>query len=497
MLKSVALNIRVINKICAVLVRTGDFIEYLDNRDVGRLGRICAIIVDDNQKYHLKVQPVLRAGEASMNFQSTEPTLDNEVWLVECALSLIHPSRVLRKVTIWLTDLVKPPQYEYKATTILYRFQGHPQTRPLSKHHLHPSEYVLECTRPPDIPELKIFIKLYYDDFGSHRNVYHKLGGVYFQLGNFPRSVRSMLCNHFVLGFVPFGGTFDDFIRPFLEDVQKLQDGFEMTIHEKKYWISGGLGVTTGDLPQGNDLAGVMRQNAKHGCRVCLAERNNWTNENINTAALGRYLYLTNQQFDEITSTLRKSHKEEVARMYGLRVQRPILDKLWRDRTLQCAFDVYHAISGIIGRLLDCTLNSFASSTHGKLLSFWKSFEVPHNWHKLPNPIIHRRHFTMSDNLRLAMILPFILHRFLTPRGIKTDSLYQLKEHLGCQTDYDVVNSIIKCWKCVSCMAAAAFQPVVHGNVGYSKLEQYFCAARNSLVQVGLHFISIYSKVQH
>ena len=68
-----------------------------------------------------------------------------------------------------------------------------------------------------------------------------------------------MLKNYFILGFVPFGVTFDDFIKPFIEEIKLLERGQIMNIQGQDYWIIAGLGVVTADLPQGNDLAGVKR----------------------------------------------------------------------------------------------------------------------------------------------------------------------------------------------------------------------------------------------
>ncbi|CAB5187060.1 unnamed protein product [Rhizophagus irregularis] len=39
-----------------------------------------------------------------------------------------------------------------------------------------------------------------------------------------------------------------------------------MTIDNEQVWVSGGLGITIADLPQGNDLAGTLGHNATHGC---------------------------------------------------------------------------------------------------------------------------------------------------------------------------------------------------------------------------------------
>ena len=136
--------------------------------------------------------------------------------------------------------------------------KGSSKIRNISLEDQHFAEYIT-TTSPPshEIPVLKLFIDLYYDDFGTYRNVYHSLGGVYIQFGNMPMFMRKSLKNHFVIGFVPFGGNFDEFIQPFIMEMKSLERGQIMNIQGQDYWIIAGLGVVTADLPQGNDLAGV------------------------------------------------------------------------------------------------------------------------------------------------------------------------------------------------------------------------------------------------
>jgi len=69
---------------------------------------------------------------------------------------------------------------------------------------------------------------------GTFRNVYHTLGhtlgGVYIQIGNMPFAAeRNRLKNHFVLGFVPFGGCFNEFIKPFIKEMKELEwEGYSL-----------------------------------------------------------------------------------------------------------------------------------------------------------------------------------------------------------------------------------------------------------------------------
>ncbi|GET61098.1 hypothetical protein GLOIN_2v1776429 [Rhizophagus irregularis DAOM 181602=DAOM 197198] len=143
-------------------------------------------------------------------------------------------------------------------------------------------------------------------------NVYHSLGGVYVQFGNMPARQRKLLKNHFVLG-----------IR-----TRKL-----MEVNGQDAWVIAGLGVVTADLPQGNDMCGVLRHNANKGCRTCTASRESLTNFSQDVPATSRYHHITDDQFKEIF--------DEPA------------------TTRQRRLYVYHATAGKIGRLLKLTANYF------------------------------------------------------------------------------------------------------------------------------------------
>ncbi|CAB5180448.1 unnamed protein product [Rhizophagus irregularis] len=52
------------------------------------------------------------------------------------------------------------------------------------------------------------------------------------------------------------------------------------------------------DLPQGNDLAGILRQNANYGYRTCEVFKENLTEIDYDIKKHGRYHHLTNNYFD-------------------------------------------------------------------------------------------------------------------------------------------------------------------------------------------------------
>jgi len=50
-----------------------------------------------------------------------------------------------------------------------------------------------------------------------------------------------------------------------------------MKVQGQDAWVIADLGVVTSDLPQGNDMTGVLRHNAKKGCRTCTVSHESLT----------------------------------------------------------------------------------------------------------------------------------------------------------------------------------------------------------------------------
>ena len=45
--------------------------------------------------------------------------------------------------------------------------------------------------------------------------------------------MRKLLKNHFLLGFVPFGKNFNEFIQPFIMEMKALERGQIMNVQER------------------------------------------------------------------------------------------------------------------------------------------------------------------------------------------------------------------------------------------------------------------------
>ena len=397
----------------------------------------------------MRIQRVLSYDELPGIFKGISRqnrSLAGEVWLQDEPFQIVTNSQIIEKATVIIGFQQHIPEDTLQITEIIYKHNTRWRIRDVTLSYQHPADYIKIRPPPYNIPIYKLFVDLYYDDFGTYRNVYHSLGGVYIQFGNMPAHFRKLIKNHFVLGFVPFGGNFNEFVLPFIHEMKKLEQGIIMTVNGKDAWIIASLGVVTADLPQGNDLVGVKRHNAIKGCRTCTISQESYTNVEQDVLATSRYHHIVNMQFEEILQESIISRQRELCKKYGLRPQPSILDELKRERHLQTPQDVYHATAGKISRLLNLTCELFSKEGENDFIKTWKEFEKPKKWSRIPNPISHRDSFMMSDYLRLAMIMPFLLYNFLKTSSLKNNELKAIQQRIGAQKINTAKNVIISCW---------------------------------------------------
>ncbi|PKB98811.1 hypothetical protein RhiirA5_430767 [Rhizophagus irregularis] len=273
-----------------------------------------------------------------------------------------------------------------------------------------------------------------------------------------PLAERRHLKNHFVLGFVPFGGSFDEFIKPFIREMKVLENGKIMNIQGNECVVIASIGDITADLPQGNDMVGVKRHGANRGCRTCNATKDSLTSNKLDLQLISRYHHQSNKQFKEISEALTITERKAIATEYGLQLNPPLLNQLKRERHLQSPQDVYHITAGKVLRFLKITLEAFSPEGKSELIEVWKSFEYPKTWKKLPNPISHIDSFMMSDCLQLTMMLPFILNRFLKNNHFKNSDFELFKRQTGVTQNDFAVKLWLKCWIMVAKTTAIVFK---------------------------------------
>ncbi|GBC17906.2 hypothetical protein GLOIN_2v1790940 [Rhizophagus irregularis DAOM 181602=DAOM 197198] len=383
--------------ISEVIYQSGDFVYYHDN-GLKKLGRLRAILKDENGNYELRVQLILNYDDLPGNIKGLSRrrrSLTGEVWFQDEPFITIITSQILEKVTIMMTykhQII--PEGSLRITEIIYKCNDRWHVRDAKLSYQHPSDYISVRNPPSSMPVYKLFLDLYYDDFGIFRNVYYSLGGVYIQFGNMPTHQRKLIKNHFVLEFIPFGRNFNEFMVPFVSEIKKFEKGKIMTVQGQDAWVIAGLGLVTADLPQGNDMAG-----------------------------------------ESLKSVISK--RGQLYTEYGLRSSPTlILDKLKRERHLQMPQDIYHATAGKIGRLLKLTCELFSQEGEDDFAKIWKNFEIPK---------------------KLAMIMPFLLNRFLKESSLKNNEAATIRQRIDVVRISLVLKAIISCWVHVAKTMKAVF----------------------------------------
>jgi hypothetical protein len=313
----------------------GEFVEFIDNsnqreRRFGRIEAIVSLLLpqdSDHPQDALKMSRLLRHDELGIYCSHARSRRGHkELWMIEEDYQIIPPDHILGRVLVWLKDLPQPTFYDFYVSEILYRnaTTNRLQIRAVNLRHRHPSEYVV-APNPSPVGNMKVFkfmIDIYNDDFGTFRNVYHSLGGIYIQIGNMPFNLRKQLKNHFIVGFIPFGGHFDDVMRPLLQELRRLEKGIAMKMNDETVWVIALIGLVTADMPQGNDLCDVKKQGALYGCRNCLAPKDRLTDNTFDWICGARFHHVTNEHFVQLQTLIdqgvTKVEINNFARRYGL-----------------------------------------------------------------------------------------------------------------------------------------------------------------------------------
>ncbi|CAB4415967.1 unnamed protein product [Rhizophagus irregularis] len=251
-------------------------------------------------------------------------------------------------------------------------------------------------------------------------------------------------------------------------------------------WVTGGIGCITADLPQGNDLAGVKQHGANHGCRTCNVSNSQYTDLNYNYVKNARFQQQTNEHIAEIKSQSSKRDQDRLATEYGLIEPGPLNTLKW-DQHIQTPQDPYHSMAGKAWTLLDATFNVFNTNGENEFLKHWRIIEKPSHWSRMPNPVRHRQSFMFSDILRIAMLMPFILKRFLKSHYIKTEALNKWQENLGIRRNL-VVSNLQTCWTIEAKVLKLAFSVTMTEN-NYQKLQEMLKKEREILIRALRHLI--------
>ncbi|CAB5384714.1 unnamed protein product [Rhizophagus irregularis] len=208
-----------------------------------------------------------------------------------------------------------------------------------------------------------------------------------------------------------------------------------------------------------------------------------------------KYCHITDLQYQEIKHAITRSAKKNLAKKYGLCLEKNILDHLIRNRHVQTPQDPFHCLAGLVRRLLDETFNSMNCEGHSEFIKEWRVFEVPSIWNRLQNPITHRDSYWMNDSLRLAMIIPYILTRAINHRHYKAEVLTRIKNDCLLSSQVQVPGIIVNCWVKMAKACKYVFKTPYVVNTDYNDytiLRKIFERAIVALLKV---FGTVFSKL--
>ncbi|CAB5190902.1 unnamed protein product [Rhizophagus irregularis] len=163
----------------------------------------------------------------------------------------------------------------------------------------------------------------------------------------------------------------DEVLQPIIKDIQELEKGYELEINNQRVWVSGGLGVITSDLPEGNKQAGVKNHNVNYGCRNCMIHHNDLHDIFFDIAKHGRYHHKTTLQIADIKNAQTQTERDFLATEYGIRENPSIFDKVMRDRHLQCPHDPFHCMGGMAREMLQATFEILTAVGEEEFLKTW------------------------------------------------------------------------------------------------------------------------------
>ncbi|CAB5371849.1 unnamed protein product [Rhizophagus irregularis] len=301
----------------SVMYNLGDFITYYDRNSNTSInyGRIIGFVIYDKTKcFLIKAERILDFNSLPNLLKSRQRKnqINNtqKLWMTD-ENEMIELNWIESKINVWLMDTKKPNNYDYCINEIVYKSNNKWNTRSVDLRHKHPIEYTPIRKISDELPVFKFFLDIYIDKFGPFR-------------------------------FIPFGANCNDILKPIIEDIKELENGFEMDLDNKRIWITGGLGNITSDLPEGNEQAGIKNHNANHGCRICTIHHDELNNMSFDLAMGGRYHHKTSLQFVELDNAQTHGEREFLSQQYGIRNKPSIFDNVTHDRHLQCPHDVFH-----------------------------------------------------------------------------------------------------------------------------------------------------------
>ena len=208
-------------------------------------------------------------------------------------------------------------------------------------------------------------IQLFYDDaelgnpLGSKKGT-NKLAFFYWTLLNLPPKFRSNLRSIMLLGCIStdllkqYG--FHKFLRFFISDMKKLQEGVEFKVGEDKMNLRAFILNSVGDMPASNAFGGFKESaSANLLCRTCLASKNELDDLDHECLCILREKTSYLNQVSEIMNEEDENKQKQLTTEYGINRSCVLSLLPYFDATKQFTHDIMHVgFEGVLN--LECRL---------------------------------------------------------------------------------------------------------------------------------------------
>ena len=119
-----------------MIYNLGDFVIYhkpqVNYQDY--YGRIISILrVDNSQNICIKIECILEFKSLPSTLKSQRRRIafnEGYLWMTDDTI-IINPVNIVSKISIWLTDISKPDNYQHIINEIVYYVNGQWSTRPI------------------------------------------------------------------------------------------------------------------------------------------------------------------------------------------------------------------------------------------------------------------------------------------------------------------------------------------------------------------------------
>lgn len=189
------------------------------------------------------------------------------------------------------------------------------------------------------------------DAFGTYRNMYRSLTGVYMTPAGLDQLQRSRRVNNFALTLGPHASDIG-VIMAGMKDLKTLDRGMEMEVNGETVWFCPYIHVYIGDMQQQNANAGLLAPTATRSCRQCLVKTSQRADLAFDIVGEGRFYHQMRDIRDQYGSIMAKTTYEKLCSRFGLRANETPLIQITKglDPYRDCPSEGAHLIYNGLGK---------------------------------------------------------------------------------------------------------------------------------------------------